>query len=98
MVTRIKNRVTASISLDMGVFFHLCQSVYRAVIRLGLKIDYSGDQTIPAVPFLKVDDVIGTFGKLILLYFEQIYIGKNRRGTQSKQKPEFELVFEDENK
>ncbi|CAF0907509.1 unnamed protein product [Adineta steineri] len=54
-----------------GCFFHLCQSVYRAVVRLRLKVEYSSDdifaqqiRAIPALAFLKVTDVIDTFEKL----------------------------------
>jgi hypothetical protein len=91
-----------------GCFFHLGQSVYRAVVRLGLKIEYSNDQefaqyirAIPALAFLKVEDVIDTFekleeqfpdkGKSVLLYFEATYIGEKKRGSQSRKKPLFEV-------
>ena len=54
-----------------GCFFHLCQAVYRAVVRLGLKVDYSNDQdfaqqirALPALAFLDVNDVVDTFEEL----------------------------------
>ena len=91
-----------------GCFFHLGQSVYRAVVRLGLKIENSNDQdfaqyirALPALAFLKVDDVTDTFekleeqfpdnGKSVLLCFEETYIGGKKRGSQSRKKPLFEL-------
>lgn len=52
-------------------FFHLCQAVYRAVVRLGLKADYSTDQNftqqnraLSALVFLDVNDVVDTFDKI----------------------------------
>ncbi|CAF4721956.1 unnamed protein product, partial [Rotaria sp. Silwood2] len=54
-----------------GCFFHLCQSVYRAVVRFGLKTDYSDDpllaqqiRALPALALLNTDDVIDTFEEL----------------------------------
>ncbi|CAF3661964.1 unnamed protein product [Rotaria sp. Silwood1] len=54
-----------------GCFFHLCQSVYRAVERFGLKADYSADpllaqqiRALPALALLNTDDVIDTFEEL----------------------------------
>jgi hypothetical protein len=29
-----------------GCFFHLCQAVYRAVVRFGLKTEYAEDQSL----------------------------------------------------
>ena len=54
-----------------GCFFHLCQAVYRAVVRFGLKTEYADDQSLaqqiralPALAFLHVDHVIETFEAL----------------------------------
>lgn len=54
-----------------GCFFYLCQSVYRAVVHLGLKADYSDDQAfahqiraLPALASLNVNDVSETFETL----------------------------------
>ncbi|CAF5058282.1 unnamed protein product, partial [Rotaria sp. Silwood1] len=54
-----------------GCFFPLCQSVYRAVERFGLKADYSDDpllaqqiRALPALALLNTDDVIDTFEEL----------------------------------
>jgi hypothetical protein len=54
-----------------GCFFHLCQSVYRAVGRFGLKTDYSDDpllaqqiRALPALALLPADEVIDTFEEL----------------------------------
>ncbi|CAF1262681.1 unnamed protein product, partial [Didymodactylos carnosus] len=54
-----------------GCFFHLCQSIYRAVLRFGLKTLYSEDsnfaqqiRSIPALALLPIPDVIPTFDEL----------------------------------
>ncbi|CAF3498212.1 unnamed protein product, partial [Rotaria sp. Silwood2] len=52
-------------------FFHLCQNVYRAVIRFGLKTVYSENEdfakqirSLPALALLPVPDVIPTFDEI----------------------------------
>ncbi|CAF3718055.1 unnamed protein product [Rotaria magnacalcarata] len=54
-----------------GCFFHLCQNVYHAVIRFGLKILYSENEdfskqirSLPALALLPVPDVIPTFDEI----------------------------------
>ena len=52
-------------------FFHLCQSAWRAVVRLGLKTNYTDDPVFAAqirallsLAFLHANDVIDTFEEL----------------------------------
>ncbi|CAF1103796.1 unnamed protein product [Rotaria sp. Silwood1] len=54
-----------------GCFFHLCQNIYRAVIRFGLKTLYSENEDfaqqircLPALAFLPITDVIPTFEQI----------------------------------
>ena len=51
-----------------GCFFRLCQLVYRAVVRFGLKTNYTDDlhfaqhiRALPSLAFLYVNDVTDTF-------------------------------------
>ncbi|CAF4804749.1 unnamed protein product, partial [Rotaria sp. Silwood2] len=54
-----------------GCFFHLCQNVYRAVTRFGLKTLYGENEnfaqqtrSLPALAFLPTTDVITTFDEI----------------------------------
>jgi hypothetical protein len=54
-----------------GCFFHLCQNVYRAVTRFGLKTLYGENEnfaqqirSLPALAFLPINDVISTFDQI----------------------------------
>ncbi|CAF2112457.1 unnamed protein product [Rotaria magnacalcarata] len=54
-----------------GCFFNLCQNVYRAVIRFGLKTLYSENEdfakqicSLPSLALLPVPDVIPTFDEI----------------------------------
>lgn len=55
-------------SVSNGCFFHLCQNIYRAVTRFGLKTLYGEKENfaqqircLPALAFLPITDVIPTF-------------------------------------
>ncbi|CAF2870226.1 unnamed protein product [Rotaria sp. Silwood2] len=54
-----------------GCFFHLCQNMYRAVTRFGLKTLYGENEnfaqqlrSLPALAFLPTTDVIATFDEI----------------------------------
>ncbi|CAF1255314.1 unnamed protein product [Rotaria magnacalcarata] len=54
-----------------GCFFHLCQNVYRTIIRFGLKTLYSENEdfakqicSLPSLALLHVPDVIPTFDEI----------------------------------
>ncbi|CAF4684707.1 unnamed protein product, partial [Didymodactylos carnosus] len=54
-----------------GCFFHLCQNIYRAVTRFGLKTLYGENENfaqqircLPALAFLPIGDVIPTFEQI----------------------------------
>ena len=91
-----------------GCFFHLCQNVYRSVTQNGLKTLYGENekfsqqiQTLPALTFLPVADVILTFEQIkiqfpaedepVLNYFEENYIGVRSRLSRSRKIPKFDI-------
>jgi hypothetical protein len=58
-------------SILSGYFFHLCQNIYRAVIRFGLKTLYGENEKfaqqircLPALAFLPIADIIPTFEQI----------------------------------
>ncbi|CAN8005570.1 unnamed protein product, partial [Ixodes pacificus] len=82
-----------------GCFFHLCQSVYRRLCKLGFQARYGNDEEfamrmLPALAFLPPAEVPDAFDGLLevfpteatdlAMYFEDTYIGRRRRnGVQA---------------
>ncbi len=63
--------INIQLQIYQDVFFHLCQNVYRAVVRFGLKTLYSENanfaqqiRSLPALALLPIPDVIPTFEEL----------------------------------